>query len=207
MFKVTEVRWATKSDLATGELWKKWGLDNRLPRWFWQRVWEYPWVFSKIDSPNSLLDVGGTYPFVLFKHFPSAKSVDARDLNIDPHPLHFGKWPEGTLIISDAREIPLENKSFDTVMSISALEEMPEPERVLGEMMRIASTKVIVTCDVGGYGIPPEDFKRLFSEWKIDIPRDKNLLTSLSYQLLRYRQRPVWKNRKIRVVGIVFERI
>jgi hypothetical protein len=74
-------------------------------------------------------------------------------------------------------------------------------------MMRIASKKVIVTCDVGGYGIPHDDFRKLFSEWGIAIPKNRDLLTSLSFQLISYRQRLVWKNRKIRVVGIVFERL
>ena len=78
MYRLVEVKWATKKDLAHGMLWKSWHKDNKLPRWFWQRVWEYPWVFSKIDINENVLDVGGTYPFVLFKHLPNAKSVDSR---------------------------------------------------------------------------------------------------------------------------------
>ena len=131
MYQLTEIRWAARSDLKNGLLWKEWYKDDKLPRWFWQRVWEYPWVFSKVDSTNSVLDIGGTYPFVLFKHLPDAISLDARDLNTVGHYLHDGLWPEGKLVISDAREIPLPDRSFETVISISALEEMPNPEKVM----------------------------------------------------------------------------
>jgi SAM-dependent methyltransferase len=206
MFNLIEIHWAQKRDLASGTLWKSWFKDNKLPRWFWQRTWEYPWVLSKVDSKETLLDVGGTYPFVLFKHFPNAISVDSRDLNSVGHYLHDGLWPEGSLIISDARAIPLPDKSFDCVMSISALEEMPNPDQVLAEMMRIAKKRVVLTCDVGGYGIPVADFEKLFSLWNVTYTKSLKMLTSLSPILVRYRQRPVWKNRKIRVVGLVFER-
>ena len=206
MYRLIEVRWASKYDLSRGPLWKLWNKENKLPRWFWQRVWEYPWVFSKVDSGSNVLDVGGTYPFVLFKQFPNAKSVDSRDLNVVGHELHDGLWPEGSLIISDARKIPLPSESFDTVFSISALEEMPNPKQVLSELMRISSRRVILTCDVGGYGIPKDEFEELFSEWDIKVKKSLGNLSSLSLILLRYKQRPVWKNRKIRVVGLVFER-
>lgn len=206
MYQLTEIRWASKQDLLTGSLWRSWYHNNKLPRWFWQRVWEYPWVFSKVDSKNSVLDIGGTYPFVLFKHLPEAKSVDARDLNKVGHHLHDGLWPPDTLIISDAREIPLPNRSYETVISISALEEMPNPEKVLAEMMRIANKRVVVTCDVGGYGIPISDFETLFSQWNVKYKKSFKNLSSLSLVLLIYKQRLIWKNRKIRVVGLVFDR-
>lgn len=206
MYELTEIRWATKNDLMKHSLWRNWYKDNKLPRWFWQRTWEYPWVFSKVDSTKSVLDIGGTYPFVLFKNLPNAKSVDARDLNTFGHYLHKGLWPEGTLIISDAREIPLPDRSYETVISISALEEMLNPEKVLAEMMRLANKRVVITCDVGGYGIPISDFEALFSKWHVKYRKSRNHLSSLSLVLLRYRQRPIWKNRKIRVVGLVFDR-
>ena len=205
-FQLAQIRWASKADLSKGQLWLSWAKNNRLPRWFWQRVWEYPWVFSKIQESESVLDVGGTYPFVLFKHFPRAVSVDSRDLNLIGHYLHDGLWPKGSLLIADAQKIPLSDKSFDCVISISALEEMQNPEKVLDEMMRIANKRVILTCDVGGSGISLSDFEKLFSAWEVKFMDSKKYLTSLSPVLLKYGQRPIWRNRKIRVAGMVFER-
>ncbi len=206
MFRLVETSWATKTDLRKGSLWKAWNVEHRLPRWFWQRAWEYPWVFNNIEKQSTLLDVGGTYPFVLFSEVPHAKSVDSRDLNQVDHYLHKNLWPQGTLIISDARRIDLPDQSFETVISISALEEMPNPELVLQEMMRLARKRVIITCDIRGSGISVSEFEKIFSRWGVKFNPPSDALTSLSLILLKYRQRPVFKNRRIRVVGLVFDR-
>ena len=207
MFKLVETKWASENDLRKGNLWREWNNNNKLPRWFWQRTWEYPWVFSNIDKESDVLDIGGTYPFVLFSEVPHGKSVDSRDLNRLEHHLHKNLWPEGSLIISDARKIDLPDKSFHSVISISALEEMPNPELVLGEMMRIARKRVVVTCDVEGSGISKTEFEKIFSSWGVKFTPPKKSLTSLSWILLRYGQRPIFMNRKIRVVGLVFDRV
>jgi ubiquinone/menaquinone biosynthesis C-methylase UbiE len=132
--------------------------------------------------------------------------VDSRDLNQVDHYLHKNLWPQGTLIISDARRIDLPDQSFETVISISALEEMPNPELVLQEMMRLARKRVIITCDIRGSGISVSEFEKIFSRWGVKFNPPSDALTSLSLILLKYRQRPVFKNRRIRVVGLVFDR-
>lgn len=203
-WELTEVRWAATKDMKL-DPWVTWNKTFKLPRWFWQRIWEYPFVFSKLNVNESVLDIGGTYPFVLFANLPNARSVDSRDLNSVGHYLHDNLWPAEKLIISDARKILTPDKSYDNVISISALEEMPEPEKVLNEMMRIASKKIILTCDVGGYGMQEQDFINLFANWRIKPFRTRKSLTSVNPILLKFGQRPIWKNRAIRVVGIVFD--
>src|SRR5208337_2631386 len=127
---VTDIRWANLRDLDL-PFWKKWNKENPLPQGFWQRIWEYPYLCSKIPSRERSLDIGGTYPDILFKNFPNSLSVDNRDLNNLNHPLHLGKWPKDRLIIADAANIPVENNTFDYVFSISAIEEMPHTFEVL----------------------------------------------------------------------------
>ena len=84
---------------------------------------------------------------------------------------------------------------------------MPQPEQVISEMLRIASRRVIITCDVGGSGITVKDFEALFAEWGIKFQKSRKLLTSLSPIIMIFGQRPTWKNRKIRVCGVVLDRI
>lgn len=186
---VTDIRWANEGDLAL-PYWRIWNAGNPLPKGFWQRIWEYPYVNSRIPGSGNVLDIGGTYPDILFKNFPSAKSVDIRDLNQLDHPMHKGKWPKERLIISDASAIPVEGNSFDYTMSISAIEEMPSWQDVLSEMLRIARHRVVVTMDVSDQlGLPLEQLKDLeqFLGVRIpEIPRDP--LTSESGALRRFRQ-------------------
>ena len=73
---------------------------------------------------RKILDVGGTYPFVLFKNFPNAISVGREDLGKTSNKLNYNKWPEGKLIVSDAAHIPVADNSFDYSFSVSAIEHM-----------------------------------------------------------------------------------
>lgn len=186
---VTDIRWANAGDLAL-PYWKIWNTRNPLPKGFWQRIWEYPYVNSRIPGSGNILDIGGTYPDILFKNFPSAISVDIRDLNQLDHPMHRGKWPEGRLIISDASAIPVENNSFDYVMSISAIEEMPSWQEVLKEMLRIARYRIVVTMDVSDkLGLPLECLRDLEKFLGVPIPPIPNdPLHSASNEIKRFHQ-------------------
>lgn len=206
-WELSSFRIAAKEDLKH-QIWEIWNNENPLPNNFWQRIWEYPWVFEHTKEFSSQLDVGGTYPFVLFKNWPTALSVDARNLNEIDHPLHCGLWPDGRLIVADATKIPLPDRSYDVVFCISSLEEMHDPKDVLTELLRIAKKRVVLTIDVGGNGLSPAEFEDVFASWALKAPKlsDKKLLTSLSPQILRWSQRLKWEYRKIRVVGIVLDR-
>ena len=207
-WSLTESTTAKNSDLFTAKT-RAWNKENPLPSNFWQRIWEYPWILERSKNFSSQLDVGGTYPFVLFKSWPNAKSVDSRNLNLLDHELHKGKWPEGKLIVADATDMPIPDRSYDMVMCISSLEEMHHPDRVLSEIFRIANKRVILTIDVGGNGLDPKIYEQLFFPWNLKSPSNKNLsfMTSLSPAILFHGQRLKWVYRKIRVVGLVFDRI
>ena len=101
-WQITDIRWATFDDLEL-PFWKKWNKTNPLPGHFWQRIWEYPYAALQVPNSGKVIDIGGTYPFVLFKSWPHAVSVDNRNLNKLDHPLLKGQWPKGTLIISSLK--------------------------------------------------------------------------------------------------------
>lgn len=109
-WSVSDIRWASIGALRL-PFWRRWNDKNRLPGGFWQRIWEYPYVASRVPRKGSSLDVGGTYPFVLPSSFPEARSIDIRDLNALNHPFHRNKWPPGKQIVADAARMPLEDAS------------------------------------------------------------------------------------------------
>ncbi len=203
---VSDIRWANLRDL-TLPLWEKWNKDNILPAGFWQRIWEYPYLISKIPSQESVLDIGGTYPDILFKQYPKAVSVDNRDLNTLNHPLHNGKWKKDTLIIADAADIPVDNDSYDYVFSISAIEEMPHTFEVLREMIRIAKYRVLVTLDVSDVlGLPLHKLRELELFLNIQIPQlPLDALHSNQKELKKWNQKPTLEYDHIRVLGITID--
>lgn len=203
---VTDIRWANLRDLDL-PFWKKWNKENPLPQGFWQRIWEYPYLCSKIPSRERSLDIGGTYPDILFKNFPNSHSVDNRDLNNLNHPLHLGKWPEDRLIIADAANIPVENNTFDYVFSISAIEEMPHTFEVLKEMIRIAKYRVLVTLDISDkLGLPLVKLRKLEKFLNIKTPLLPTDALHSSHKVLKqYHQKKRPEYDHIRVLGFTID--
>lgn len=65
-FQVTEFTIANFSQMESKSF-KEFHSKFSLPLGFWQRIFEYPWTFTKVDKHATCLDIGGTYPFILFK--------------------------------------------------------------------------------------------------------------------------------------------
>ncbi len=207
-FMVTDIRWASEGELSL-PLWEKWNRKNPLPRGFWQRIWEYPYLVSKIPSSADAVDIGGTYPFVLFKNYPRALSVDNRELDLLDHPLHRGKWPAGKLVISDAARTPFADDRFDYSFSISAIEEMPHTFEVLKEMLRIARYRVVVTMDVSDQlGLPLAKIHELEEFLGCHLPAlPVDTLRSDSRALRRFGQRPSERYKHIRVLAFTLDAV
>jgi glycosyltransferase involved in cell wall biosynthesis len=205
-FFVSDLRWASMGELEL-PLWQEWNKKNSLPNWFWQRIWEYPYVVSKIPRSSISLDVGGTFPFVLFSNFPKAVSADCRNLNQSDHPLHQGQWPTEKLIICDAKQIPCEDNSFEYVFSISAIEEMPDMLTVLREMIRLAKRRVVITLGVSdALGISKDKLRLLEEFLGKQVPALPNdVLTSTSEVLPTFGQLQQKTYEHIRVLGITLD--
>jgi len=205
-FKVTGIRWANWGDLEL-PLFKLWNKDNPLPPRFWQRIWEYPFLVSHVPKNSSCLDVGGTYPFVLFKNFPQVISVGIRNLNASDHPLHKGLWPTGQPVTADAHTLPFKDDMFDFSFCISALEEMSDPLSVVQEILRVTREKVVITIDISEtLGMPWEMLTKLSRLLRCRIPPvPSDRLISSDARLHYFGMAPKSEYEHIRVLGIVIE--
>lgn len=203
---VSDVRWANERDLHL-PFWADWNRKNPLPGNFWQQIWEYPYLCSRIPSSSKCLDVGGTYPFVLFPNFPEAVSVDRRDLNALDHPLHKGKWPKDRLVVCDAADIDLEDDSFDYAFSVSAIEEMPDMLSVIKEMLRLARHRVVITLDVSDeLGVSQAQLRELEAFLNVRIPPlPSDSLNSTSPVLSKFGQKRTGAYKHIRVLGVTID--
>ncbi|MEW5805357.1 MAG: glycosyltransferase [Patescibacteria group bacterium] len=206
-FKVSKIRWANYGDLEL-PYFRSWNFENRLPKGFWQRIWEYPFVLLNLPQTEPSLDVGGTYPFVLFKHFLKAISLDIRDLNQLNHPLHKGLWPKEKLVIGNAMQMPFKNNEFRYSFSISAIEEMPDPLKALQEMIRVSSERVVLTMDVSDkLGVSNEKLKEILDYLGIKLPeKPKDIMSSADPRQRHYRQKPLAEFSEIRVLGLVIDK-
>ncbi len=203
---VSDIRWANTKDLNL-PFWTNWNKENPLPSNFWQRIWEYPYLCSRIPSSSKSLDIGGTYPFILFSNFPNAISIDCRDLNNLDHPLHLGKWPKDKLVVCDATNIPFGDNSFDHVFSISTIEEIPDLFAAIKEMIRLARHRVVITVDVSDkLGMPRYRMRELEDFLKTRIPPlPPDSLNSTSPILKKFGQQRNKEYKHIRVLGITLD--
>jgi glycosyltransferase involved in cell wall biosynthesis len=205
-FHVTTARWANWRDVKM-PFYEYWNRENKLPPGFWQRIWEYPFVSSQIPAQSRCLDVGGTYPFVLFKNFPNAQSIDNRDLNKLDHPLHKDLWPAGSLKVADATQLPYVDNEFEYSFCISALEEMPDPEKVIREMIRVTRRRIVITTDISEkLGLSAQmlfNLSRIFGFTLPVIPSDA--LVSNDEHLKDWGITQLNEYRSIRTLGLVIE--
>lgn len=205
-WQVTDIRWANFDDLSL-PFWQKWRQNNPLPDGFWQRIWEYPYAALHVPSQGSVIDIGGTYPFVLFPNWPNAVSVDKRNLNKVNHPLLKGQFPKGKLLISPAEHIKKPDNSYDYAISISAIEEMDNTVAVLKEMIRLARHRVVVTMDVSEkLGVDRILTRELEDFLGVKLPPIPHQVLRSNDPRLRELGQPVAPEFKhIRVLGIVID--
>ena len=99
--------------------------------------------------PDSLLDVGcgeGVVTERWAASLPQARVVGL-DLQDPDLPAEWAKHarPNLTFIAGSAYDLPFADHEFDVVSGIEMLEHVPDPELVLGEMRRVASSHLLVS--------------------------------------------------------------
>ena len=52
---------------------------------------------------------------------------------------------DANVIFGEAEKLPFEDKSFDTVISLSAIHNFDDPSKAVDEMKRVSKSKVIIT--------------------------------------------------------------
>lgn len=108
---------------------------------------KFHFVQEYLEGADSILDVGcGTG--LSFEEFP----VDRRlivGIDFSGEMLERAKKKSHGvfLVLSDADYLPFSDGTFDVVFSLTLIQNMPDPERTVGEMSRVAKIggKVIVT--------------------------------------------------------------
>jgi len=62
------------------------------------------------------------------------------------------KYPKSNFQIASVEKLPFADKSFDLVYSAFVIEHVKSPEKMLGEMIRVTSKRLVILCP--NYGAP-----------------------------------------------------
>ncbi len=92
-------------------------------------------AFAKIKIPRDSLDIGcgfGEFAGVVFNQFEVGIDINGRDLS---EAVRSGKYRKVKL--ADSGKLPFPNNSFSLIVSVSVLEHIKNPEKVLKEIARV----------------------------------------------------------------------
>lgn len=102
-------------------------------------------------QPHTLLDIGsgrGAFLWPLLDSFPylSVTCVDTLDYRVaDIEAVHRGGIEGLSVLGADVIALPLANRSFDVVTMLEVLEHVPDTQRALAEICRVANRFVILS--------------------------------------------------------------
>ncbi len=137
------------SSVPTGNTYDKYGSSNpvvrRLMAGFQRTLAE---LFERAE-PDSVLDVGCGEGVLTFEW---AKQLGSRPVvGVDlPDPKLATEWrtrgrPNLKFVTARAETLPFGENEFDLVAAIEALEHIPDPERTVAEMVRVARRHLLVS--------------------------------------------------------------
>jgi SAM-dependent methyltransferase len=118
----------------------------------WQRHVAAYELLARELGPGTVLDLGCGVGHSYGRLAPR----ETTGLDIDPEAL---AGQERETVVADMRELPFEDGSFASVLSVHSLEHVPDPARALGEAARVlepGGTAVFVTPNRLTFGRPDE---------------------------------------------------
>jgi ubiquinone/menaquinone biosynthesis C-methylase UbiE len=154
------------------------GLEQGLRLHRFKRTMDLPRVHKVLGTlrglqPASLLDIGsgrGAFLWPLLHHFP-ALPVTASDILTyrvdDMQAVRDGGIAQLTTVEADATALLFDDRSFDVVTMLEVLEHIPDSQRALAEICRVASRFVILSMSSKEDNNP--EHIHLFSEQKIRV--------------------------------------
>ena len=180
---------------------------ERLIKIWKNRLSDFKMITKNLDKNSSVIDIGSG-PVSVLSAFPKCKRMIAVDSLNDVYKKKFKQTSYITYLSSQAEKVEYENKSFDAVLCINALDHMENYKVVLNNMMNITKKGGHIFLEYEntsplayllaklGYKKPLNDFHPILIESRVILPA----LVKAGYKIERYQGSPQlnWK----KVVGI-----
>jgi ubiquinone/menaquinone biosynthesis C-methylase UbiE len=130
------------------------GYERGMGRWS-RRLASRFLEFVKIDSAESVLDVGcGTGSLTLAaaasRHRSNVVGIDASAALVEYARKHAEERVH--FDVGDAQKLPYPDSSFDTTLALLVVNFLPDPQKGVGEMVRVTGPGGIVAAAVWDYG-------------------------------------------------------
>ncbi len=133
---------------------------------FWQPVVPSFQKYYGLSDKNSILDVGCAKGFMLHDFSKLIAGIKLRGIDISSYAIeHSIEDMKPFLSIADAKALPFEDQSFDLVIAINTIHNLPLEEclQALREIQRVTRRHAFITVDA--YRTPEE--KKRMDAWNL----------------------------------------
>lgn len=136
-------------DFFDGDRLFGYGGYNYNPR-FWTDTVSRFQEFYQLDERSSVLDVGCAKGFMLHDFNRLIPGIELSGIDISPYAIeNASESIKANLQVADAKSLPFADNSFDLVISINTVHNLPlaECKQALKEIMRVSRVHAFVTVD------------------------------------------------------------
>jgi ubiquinone/menaquinone biosynthesis C-methylase UbiE len=133
---------------------------------FWQPVVPTFIDYYGIDEESSILDVGCGKGFMLHDFALALPEATLKGIDISEYAVtNAVEKVKSAIAVGNAKELPFEDKSFDLVVSINTIHNLPieECKQALREIQRVSRRDAFITVDA--YRTPEE--KKRMDDWNL----------------------------------------
>ena len=143
---------------------------------------KYREIFSRVDISNekAIVDVGcgtGTFLNIIANNNSNGTKLVGVDLSLEMIKIAHEKNPDIDFIVADSDDLPIRNASFSGIFSVTHLQNLPQPEKTLKEMIRISTENTTFAISILRKKWTIEEFANLIStnnlliidQWSADV--------------------------------------
>ncbi|MHA1555782.1 MAG: class I SAM-dependent methyltransferase [Candidatus Heimdallarchaeota archaeon] len=114
---------------------------------------KYREIFSRVDIRGSkaILDVGcgtGTFLNIISETETNGTKLVGIDLSPEMIKIAHTKYPNIDFIVADSDALPIRDLAFSKVFSVTHLQNLPQPEQTLDEMVRISMKDTVIAISI-----------------------------------------------------------
>ncbi|MCE7744900.1 MAG: class I SAM-dependent methyltransferase [Candidatus Heimdallarchaeota archaeon] len=113
---------------------------------------KYQEILSQVDFSESsgIIDIGcGTGTFLgLINQLGNGKQLLGVDISYEMIKIAHEKFPDIDFIVADSDNLPIKDGHFERVLSVTHLQNLPEPNKTVDEMQRISTKNALVVISI-----------------------------------------------------------
>jgi ubiquinone/menaquinone biosynthesis C-methylase UbiE len=135
---------------------------------------KYQEILSRVDfsETNEIIDIGcGTGTFLgLIKQLVNGNSkLLGIDISHEMIKIAHEKFPDIDFIVADSDYLPIKDETFERIISVTHLQNLPEPHNTISEMKRISTKNASVVITVLRKTWTQEELQKLLRNSDLEI--------------------------------------